>query len=419
MRALELSESVISKPRAVTAARIASIALVALACGVDHRGFTDDEPPPFGAANGGAEVGAPPPSDGVNPPAGGEGVAGNPGGGGSSNVGSPGSSVTPVSGPPLPATAGAGGSANAGSAGNSAGGAGSGDVGPGDVGPGGGGSANASSAGNSAGGGMASAGEPGVAPAAGPCALRLVVNTPASFEDVMAVVASDVLAFAVADRPFLRYITLTNRQNAGAPACELDADERLLVEVLDSFVVDPTRRPASPVAAGSMNMYRIDLRAYGWNVGVALRGLQFLDTWEAMIQFSPYSAEFLGGDANTIVTATNTTVPIQLASALIEQVLAGVPPLPGGVLAGLQQDAALAAALSRIAAPVELPDVAGDFGITRNALSSAVALGELDSAFQALSGGGLLDRSVYAPLFLPSLCILTEDQPSRVVTCSR
>jgi hypothetical protein len=416
MRALELFESVVCKARGLTAAQLASLALVAMACGeVDPRAFTDDDPPAFNAGGGGASsgnagpsgvagaVGAPPPSGSGNAAAGSQGVAGspgsgsgnpgsatpgssNPGGGGSSNV----DSVTPVSASPVPANGGSSGS---------------------------GGSANAGSAGSSAEAGVAGAGAPAVVAAPGPCALRLLVNTPTSFDDAIAVMANEITAFAVADRPFIRYVTLTNRQNAGAPDCELDADRRLLVDVLDSFVVDDTRRPAAPVAAGSMVMYRIDLRAYGWDVGVALRGLQFISTWEAMVNFSPYSTEFRGESANTLLLATNTTVPFLFASALIEQVLAGVPPLGADVLANLQQDPALAAALGRVVAPVEIPDVAGDFSISRMALSGV--LRELDPVFLTLAGGGFLDRAEYAPLFLPSLCILTEGQPSELVTCSR
>lgn len=407
MRA-QLLERVIVSRRVVRAAQLASIALVAAACAVDGRGFDDDDVSMYGATNGGASSGVAGPSGAagagapvagsVSAAAGSQGAAVTPGSGNSgTGSGTSGTSTAaPAPSPPAAAAGGAGGSANAGSAGTSAGG---GEAG-----------------GEMAGGAMGGT-DPGAPPAAGPCALRLIVSTPSSFDDLLEVVGNDVRTFPVAERSFLRYITFTNRQNAGVPQCELDADTRLLLEILDRFVVDPTQRQVARITAGSMLVYRIDLRALGWDVGVALRGLQFINTWEAMVGLSAYATEFAGDNADSAVAAANTTVPVLFASALIEQVLDGVPPLPPQALAELQRDPELAAALNRISAPVEAADVAGDFGITTLAFSQVLT--RLDPTFRNLTGGGFLDRAVYAPLFLPNLCILTEGQPAELVTCSR
>lgn len=422
MRALESAEKVSTGRRMASVAKLSTIALVAAACGVDARGFQEDSDVPTYGVGGTASAmpgpvaaaGAAPVPSSVNAAAGAPGVAVSPGSGGGNAAGTGGVGTSGASeGNPAPAAtlppaaAGAGGSA-----GGPAGGG---------VGTAMGGSANAGAAGGQAGGEMAVDTAGVAAPAEplpeGPCALRLVVNTPTTFDTLLGIVAQDVIAFAVADRPFLRYITFTNRQNAGAPQCELDGDTRLLLELLDRFVVDPSQRQVAPVAAGANLIYRIDLRALGWDVGVALRGLQFISTWEAMVNFSPYATEFAGANANNAISATLTTVPFLFASALIEQVLNDVPPLPAGALAELQQDPELAAALNRISAPVESADVVGDLGIIPSVFTPVFS--GLDPAFQSLSGGGVLEREVYAPLFLPALCTLTDGEPAELVTCSR
>jgi len=420
MRALELAEKVSTGRRMASVAKLSTIALVAAACGVDARGFQEDSDMPMFGVGGTASAmpgpvaaaGAAPSS--ANAAAGTPGVALSPGsvggtGGASTSGASEGNPAPAATLPPAtpPASAGAGGSAGAPAGGG--------------VGTAMGGSVNAGAAGGEAGGEMAVDTAGVAAPAEplpeGPCALRLLVNNPTTFDTLLGIVGQDVNAFAVADRPFLRYITFTNRQNAGAPQCELDGDTRLLLELLDRFVVDPSQRQVAPVVAGANLIYRIDLRALGWDVGVALRGLQFISTWEAMVNFSPYATEFAGGNANIASSATQTTVPFLFASALIEQVLDGVPPLPAGALAELQQDPELAAALNRISAPVESEDVVGDLAIIPSVFTPDFA--GLDPTFQGLSGGGVLEREVYAPLFLPALCTLTDGEPAELVTCSR
>lgn len=73
---------------------------------------------------------------------------------------------------------------------------------------------------------------------------------------------------------------------------------------------------------------------------------------EAIVASSAYGVSFVGDPAGDGVAASGTTVPVLFASALIEQLLVDVPPLPSGVLATLQRDPELAAALGRVSAPV-------------------------------------------------------------------
>jgi hypothetical protein len=358
---------------------IATVLLGVAACAVDSRNPTargDDEG--FGLGNGGAQSGVTGGTSGTSLP------APSPGGAGGRN----GSGIAPES---------AGGTVGLGSGGAASPDSDGSSAGDGDV-PGGGA------------GGAAAAGTPPAMPA-GPCGLRLLAAPLLTFDDLLSTVALDLAALDEDDALNTRYLALTNRQSAGAPTCELDADSRLLLQVLSSLTVDATA-PGPTRLGGAPLIYRIDLRALNWNVGVNLRGTDFTDTWEAIAASSPYAVGFVGDDADDAVADSGTQFPVLFVDALLDQMLAGVPPFPPGVLATLRADVELVPSLDRVSAPVEVRDVAGDLGVTDMALRANLNL--LDPALAVLGDNRSLERAVYAPLYRSTLCVLSisnENQP--------
>jgi len=296
--------------------------------------------------------------------------------------------------------------------------AGTGGLGTGGAGGAGSGGSAAGASGAAAGAGASTAGAggsaaPGTPPAApaGPCGLRLAGAAAVTFDDLYSAVALDLSALGADAALSARYLALTNRQSTGAPTCELDADSRLLLEVLSSLTVDPTA-PGPVRLAGTPIIYRIDLRALNWTVAVTLRGTDFSDTWEAIIASSPFATPFLGDDADDATADSGTTVPVLLVDALLDQMLVGVPPFPPGVLDTLQADPELLPSLDRVSTPVDAGDVAGDLGVTQRELLDNLNL--LDPALAVLGDNGTLERAVYAPLYRDALCILAlvnENQP--------
>jgi hypothetical protein len=358
--------------------------VLCIACALDSRTPTSsDDDEGFGPGNGGAPSG-------------------------SAVTGGTGGSALPVqvgSDTSLPAPSAGGSSNGSGTPPESAGGAG---------GAGGGGSAGAAAGGAGGGGaGGATAADAPPAGPAGPCALRLLDATLVSFDAVLSTVALDLATLDEEDALTTRYLALTNRQSAGAPTCELDANSRLLLQVLDSLTLDttvpgPVRLPGVPL------IYRIDLRAFNWDVGVALRGVDYSDTWEGITapDSSPYAVSFVGDAADDAIIDSGTVTPVLLVDALLDQMLDGVPPFPPGVLATLRADPELLPSLDRLSTPVEVQDAAGDLGVSRFDLADNLNL--LDPAFAVLVNNGTLERAAYAPLYRPALCVLSAASENAV-----
>jgi mono/diheme cytochrome c family protein len=117
-------------------------------------------------------------------------------------------------------------------------------------------------------------------------------------------------------REFMRYVTLTNRYNAGLCAETLDRERFALVKVVNMLSTRP--RITAPVAIDDDRLiYRIDIRDYNWDRDIDVRGAQFRDGWEAIIATSPYAVPFVGDQADDIRDDTLTDVPVMNADALL------------------------------------------------------------------------------------------------------
>jgi len=124
------------------------------------------------------------------------------------------------------------------------------------------------------------------------------------------------------DLPFLRYISITNRFNAGQCADALDRDRQGLVKMLNMLSVNPTIEEPIPVNTEE-TLYRIDLRDYDWDIAVDVNGVAFDDKWEAIADANPYAVEFVGDDADDAKLDTETAFPIMFADQMMDVAVIG------------------------------------------------------------------------------------------------
>lgn len=137
------------------------------------------------------------------------------------------------------------------------------------------------------------------------------------FDDLYRTVQVDLIGQDVEDRPFLRYLTLTNRYNAGVCAQWLDPERWAMSKLVNMLSVKSSVR--QPLSVESQQViYRIDIRDYGWDREVVVEGETFADGWEAIIAASPYAVPFVGDEADLIRADTGTDVPIMYSDALLD-----------------------------------------------------------------------------------------------------
>lgn len=143
-----------------------------------------------------------------------------------------------------------------------------------------------------------------------------------SFDDLYRAVTLDLRREDRDDRTFLRYVTLTNRYNAGVCADSLDRDRFALAKLVNMLSTEV--RIELPEAIDSDRLiYRLDLRDYGWDREVEVGGRQFRDGWEAIIAESPYAVPFAGDQADDLRDDTLTDVPLINADALLDVAAVG------------------------------------------------------------------------------------------------
>ncbi len=127
----------------------------------------------------------------------------------------------------------------------------------------------------------------------------------------------DLLREDAEDRPFLRYVTLVNRYNAGICSDALERD-RFAISKLVNMVSTRTRVRAPIAVDRDRLIYRLDLRDYDWDRAVSVDGTEFRDAWEAIIAQSPYAIPFVGDQADDIREDTLTDVPVLAADAMLD-----------------------------------------------------------------------------------------------------
>jgi hypothetical protein len=143
-----------------------------------------------------------------------------------------------------------------------------------------------------------------------------------SFDLAYQAMLTDVTNQDVDDRPFVRYLTLLNRYNAGVCADALDADRSALFKAVNMLSTDALVIRPTPINSDA-TLYRIDVRDYRWDRGISVDGVNFRDGWEAIIARSPYAVPFEGDEADVLSQQTGTSVPVAYADAFLDVALIG------------------------------------------------------------------------------------------------
>ena len=138
-----------------------------------------------------------------------------------------------------------------------------------------------------------------------------------TFDQLYEAVAQDVRSFDSDDRESLRYVTLTNRYNAGACADTLDRERFAILKLVNMLSTRASIGTPEPIDENRL-IYRLDLRDYNWDREVQVGGAQFRDGWEAIIASSPYAVPFVGDQADDVREDTLTDVPVMNADALLD-----------------------------------------------------------------------------------------------------
>ncbi|HEU4576855.1 MAG TPA: cytochrome c [Polyangiaceae bacterium] len=136
------------------------------------------------------------------------------------------------------------------------------------------------------------------------------------FDELYQDVASDLRRAEGRDRPFFRYISLTNRYTAGVCADALEKDRQALTKMLNML----SRRASisEPVAIDRDELiYRIDLRDFNWDEPVDVDGRNFNDAWEAIAENNPYAVRFEGSDAEDAQDDAETDFPVMFADQML------------------------------------------------------------------------------------------------------
>lgn len=139
-----------------------------------------------------------------------------------------------------------------------------------------------------------------------------------TFDDVYRAVAADLRDADAEDRPFLRYLTLTNRYNAGICETELDADRWALSKAVNMLSIRARITQPRPIDADRL-IYAIDIRDYEWDRTIVVGGQDsFDDGWEAIIASTAYAVPFVGNDADEVREDAQTDVAVLFADAMQE-----------------------------------------------------------------------------------------------------
>jgi hypothetical protein len=145
-----------------------------------------------------------------------------------------------------------------------------------------------------------------------------------TWDQVYEAIEADILQQDADDREFVRYLSLTDRYNAGVCDQQLEADRFAMNKFINSISSETqVRRPVEVRdAEGSKSIYRIDLRDYGLDIGEGpfeVDGIQFDDGWEAIIANNNFAIEFQGDQAENVALLSTTTVPILFSDAIIDE----------------------------------------------------------------------------------------------------
>jgi mono/diheme cytochrome c family protein len=120
------------------------------------------------------------------------------------------------------------------------------------------------------------------------------------------------------DRPFYRYISISNRFTAGVCAdTALDKDRDGLTKMMNMLSVRAAVGKVQPIDP-DQTIYRIDLRDFDWDRAVTVENQNFADVWEAIAANNPYAVEFVGDDADDAKADALTAFPVMFADSMLD-----------------------------------------------------------------------------------------------------
>jgi hypothetical protein len=137
-----------------------------------------------------------------------------------------------------------------------------------------------------------------------------------SWDELLEQVAQDVQSLDAVDREFARYISLANRAPYAACDGSLSRERQAINKTLNSMSSAPTIARAVAIDANE-TLYRIDLREYRWDRLGRYAGLETSDAWEAVARSNPFSARFVGSQADAATANTLSSNPVMFADSFI------------------------------------------------------------------------------------------------------
>jgi hypothetical protein len=140
-----------------------------------------------------------------------------------------------------------------------------------------------------------------------------------SVDETYAAMLADVTTQPEADRPFIRYVSLTD---SAGEACGERLQERryALFEAVNGASLDSEIHVPVPIDAAEL-IYRLDIRDYDWDRPLDLDADgsdDHPDGWLALVAAAgPYAVELQGPEADALRAATSAAVPVLPSSVLV------------------------------------------------------------------------------------------------------
>jgi mono/diheme cytochrome c family protein len=154
-----------------------------------------------------------------------------------------------------------------------------------------------------------------------------------NYDELYQEIAVDLARLDADDALTTRYISLTNRFNAGvcADGTALDRDRDAIAKLVNALSTETTVEPPVPINRDE-TIFRINLEDYGWDAAsvdqvdgagvdvVDANGniVNFVDKWEAIVANNVYAVPFVGDDADDAVQDSGTLVPVMFADSLLD-----------------------------------------------------------------------------------------------------
>ncbi|MBK8260502.1 MAG: cytochrome c [Nannocystis sp.] len=149
-------------------------------------------------------------------------------------------------------------------------------------------------------------------PAAGSCTDNAHLTPDAQVKKM----GADLLEIDAADKPFIRYLTLTHLYNVGYCPEQLDRVIHAANKLVNSLSTEPFIMPLVVVDPDQKTVLRLDLRDYGWEPDPESGDV--IDIWEATVAQNPFAIEFQGEFINDLKQDTTTLVPFQPFDAFLQ-----------------------------------------------------------------------------------------------------